>query len=586
MASGNIRDPKKLSKSKVLSNADKKLQQETEAQIKKNNALDLQLKLKTVKEIDKETDKSVKKLSRTTKQAFKDIATDFGLSLAEGAVNIASSTYGAIQKGVGDFIGSYARYYSNVNTRLLGTNKSFDNVLGTIKSAVTGSRATNVVSVLEKLNNLLNQGIAFNVEQRAFLDELSSKIATTFNATNTTLLQIVRLNRADSTAAYLGMEAALTEFLNANFSDTNYLTQNINETVSASIYEATSQLGQRAGAEFEYVVQKWLGSFYESGVNASTIQSIAQGIGYLGSGNVNALTSNSQLSNLFIAAANNAGLNYSTLLSSGLNAADANRLLEGIYNQARTIATSGDQVARSQFASMFGMNISDLTAMMNMTSNDLSSIASNMYTYSDMIAKTEYELHQVAGRTSVKEAIDNTIANVMAEIGDGIASSTGQYLTYQLANMIKGQVPIPIPWVGHIDLGSTMEAAILGYNILASSPQILTALTAGKALSLNSFTGLETYGGGLISGTGSGVMSRTTGSATYYGTSDSVAMASGSVAESKNKGTEVVNTAEADTSEYTLDDLYLKMDETYQLLYNVVIGGSSFSVKDSDNTIQ
>lgn len=580
MATGNIKKPSKLTKEQVLSASDKKLQRESEAQIKSNNALAKQLGIKTVQDIAKESDKQVKKLSKTFGEKFKDEAKLVGLTMADNLMNLTSMIGGKVTRGVDDFIDKYSSYYSNINTRLLGTTKTYNQILGTVRDSVTGSRATSVLSVLDKLNNLLNQGIAYNIEQRAFLEDLSGKIATTFNATNTTLLQIVRLNRADSTAAYLGMEAALTEFLNANFSDTNYLTTNLNESVSSAIYEATSQLGQYAGAEFEYVVQKWLGSFYESGVSQNTIQTIAQGLGYLGSGNVSALTSNSQLSNLFISAANNAGLNYSNLLTGGLNATDANKLLQGIYNQSVTMAKSGDAVARSQFASMFGMNVSDLTAMMKITSNDLVSIASNMYSYSDMISKTEAELKKVAARTSVSEAINNTLDNVMANIAEGIATNTDTYLTYKLASMIKGQINIPIPFTSGIDLGTTMQAAILGYNVLSKGAEVLTALSGNKVLSLSSFTGLDNYGGGFVSSNGSGIMSRSTGQATYYGTSDSVSMASGSVSEMKTKGAEVISDSDAsnDSSQEMME--YIK--KTYNILNDVVLGVGSFLVRKNE----
>lgn len=562
MATGNVKDPKKLSKSKILSNFDSKLQKETEQAIKRNKDLELNLGIKNIKQLEKESDKSVEKLSRTWQKKLKDYGKDVVDSLALGMINVVTSGWNSIEKGVDDFVGKYASYYANINTRLLGTGRTYNELLNNIKGAVTGSRATSVVNVLENLSKLVNQGIAYNVEQRAFLETISDKIATTFNAANGTLLQLIRLNRADSTAAYLGMEASLTEFLNARFSDTNYLTQNINETVSAAIYEATSQLGRNQGAEFEYVIQKWLGSFYESGVNQNTIQSIAQGLGYLGSGNVSALTSNTQLSNLFISAANNAGLNYSQLLTQGIDANSANKLLQGIYQQTRTMAQSGDQVARSQFASMFGMTLSDMTAIMRLTSDDLVSISSNMYTYSDMIAKTEYELHQVASRTSVAEAIQNTISNVMAEIGYDIAENAGLYLTWELAKMIEGKINIPIPFTSGVDLGTTMKASILGFNMLSAAGEIMTALTAGKELSLNNFAGLEQYGGGFVSSAESTTLTRTSGSATYYATSDSTSMASGSVAEMSSRGADIISSPDVETGatidtliEYLEDDL-------------------------------
>ena len=61
---------------------------------------------------------------------------------------------------------------------------------------------------VENLRTLVGKGIAVNVEQRAFLDTISEKIATTFEATDASLQKLVRIQQADSTAARLGMESA------------------------------------------------------------------------------------------------------------------------------------------------------------------------------------------------------------------------------------------------------------------------------------------------------------------------------------------------------------------------------------------
>ena len=68
--------------------------------------------------------------------------------------------------------------------------------------------------IAKKVDQMVSQGIAFNVEQRAALDAMKDKIATTFDATNSTLLRLVRIQQQDTTAGRLGMESALTAFLN------------------------------------------------------------------------------------------------------------------------------------------------------------------------------------------------------------------------------------------------------------------------------------------------------------------------------------------------------------------------------------
>lgn len=109
--------------------------------------------------------------------------------------------------------------------------------------------------VVEKLKTLVGQGISFNVEQRAFLDTISEKIATTFEATDASLIKLVRIQQADSTAARLGMESALTSFLNNMYETTEYM-QQAADSIRANIYEASALMDAEKATEFEYQVQK------------------------------------------------------------------------------------------------------------------------------------------------------------------------------------------------------------------------------------------------------------------------------------------------------------------------------------------
>ena len=110
-------------------------------------------------------------------------------------------------------------------------------------------------TVVNNLKTLVSKGIAFDVEQRAFLQTISEKIATTFDATDATLLKLVRIQQADTTAARLGMESALTAFLNNMYETTEYMTDAAN-SIRASLYEASALMGAAEGTAFEYQVQK------------------------------------------------------------------------------------------------------------------------------------------------------------------------------------------------------------------------------------------------------------------------------------------------------------------------------------------
>ena len=102
---------------------------------------------------------------------------------------------------------------------------------------------------------MVSQGIAFNVEQRAALDVMKDKIATTFDAANGTLLRLVRIQEQDTTAGRLGMESALTAFLNNMYQTTEYM-QCIADSVKGSLEEAMSLMSGENALSFEYQVQK------------------------------------------------------------------------------------------------------------------------------------------------------------------------------------------------------------------------------------------------------------------------------------------------------------------------------------------
>lgn len=107
----------------------------------------------------------------------------------------------------------------------------------------------------KNLEKLVGQGISYNVEQRAFLDTIKDKIATTFNATNGTLLRLVRIQQQDTTAARLGMESALTAFLNNMYETSEYM-QGVAESVRGNLAEALTLMEAENAVGFEHTVQK------------------------------------------------------------------------------------------------------------------------------------------------------------------------------------------------------------------------------------------------------------------------------------------------------------------------------------------
>lgn len=107
----------------------------------------------------------------------------------------------------------------------------------------------------DKISSMVGQGIAFNVEQRALMDVMKDKIATTFDAANGTLLRLVKIQQQDTTAGRLGMESALTAFLNNMYETTEYM-ESLAKSVKSSLEEAMSLMSGTDAVEFEYQVQK------------------------------------------------------------------------------------------------------------------------------------------------------------------------------------------------------------------------------------------------------------------------------------------------------------------------------------------
>jgi hypothetical protein len=387
--------------------------------------------------------------------------------------------------------------------------------------------------MLESLNELVAQGIAFNIEQRAFLDSLGDKIATTFDIANASLLRIVKLQQEDSSASRLGMEAYLTRYFNEMFQDTQYLSQTF-DSVTDALVEATSQMGTKQAVEFEYIVQKWLGSLSAVGTSESTIRSLAEAIGYLGAGDVTAL-SGSNMQNLIVTAASRAGLNYSDMLTGGIDAFETNELLKEVVTYMQEIGMGSNQVVKSQFAQTFGLSISDLTAAKNI-GDDIGKITANMMSYQGTIEELGYQLNQIAGRVSEAEKIQNVMTNIKFGIGQGIAENAvmaGMWAITDLIQNVTGGIAIPaISVMGNmVDLNTTVEnlikTGLVGASTLGKLPDLFKGLSqSGNLSSVMGSYGITNEPTRI--GRGTGLTSRTAGmttsQVTTVGSSDSSAI--------------------------------------------------------------
>lgn len=107
--------------------------------------------------------------------------------------------------------------------------------------------------MLKRVSDLAESGIAYNIEERAYLATLTDRMVTTFDVLDASLTRLIRLQQADLTASQLGSEATLTQFLNSRFKDTSYLTD-VYDSVSNAILDASSQFNIEDFTRYGYNV--------------------------------------------------------------------------------------------------------------------------------------------------------------------------------------------------------------------------------------------------------------------------------------------------------------------------------------------
>ena len=524
------------------------------------------------------------KMSDVFGSKAKAVANEVGSKIGSALEKInKSKIMTSLHDGVSNYIGMYDQYLSSISTRLIGLQTSYDQILETVEKGVGISRYTTVYNVLTNLNNYVEKGILNNIEQRAFLASVSDRIATTFDAFDSSLLTLIKLNREDSTQAYLGMEAALTEFLNTGFLDSSYMSD-LSASVGNAVTEAVAMLGTEMGAELQFQTEKWLGSFYASGASSQFITSLATAVNNLATGNVTALTSNESMNALFASAANIAGLNYGELLTSGVDARDINLLLQGVYQQVVSIASSTDNVAKQRLVGVFGVGIQDMIALQNITNEQLESLVTTQLNYSQMMQKTVTEIGNIADRTGFKTQFDNMLDNALARIGENIATNQAAYITYSLADIL-GDITINVPFLGEVNLTGAVKSGIIGISTIASVIEMLSEIGSEDfidTISKLQTADVETSGTGMISGvgnyTGAQGITKDTNTVIYAGNVGTSDLLTSSIAGTKDTVDTVTTATGADETTETIDKIHEAILAQTQLMEDLLGGSASDNI--------
>nr|DAD71455.1 MAG TPA: hypothetical protein [Siphoviridae sp. ctsf32] len=430
--------------------------------------------------------------SALAESGFSSASSAEGLSTVSKILDVVSGISKKMSQNFTQAVNFQNQYMGKVDARLQSEEAQtgfFKQITDDVQSAVGASRFVSQKELLQNVAKLTENGIAYNIEQRAMLATLSDKMVTTFDVLDNTLQRMIRIQQADLTMSQLGSEAQLTKFLNSQFEDTSYL-NTMYDSVLAALTDSISSMDKNNATSFTYAVQKWLASLYSVGLSDQAVATIASGINALASGNINTLNSNQPLSVLMNMSATNAGLSYSDLLTQGLNASNVNDLMRSMVDYLGTIAenTTDNQVLRSQWSDVLGITLTDLRAVSNLTNNDISAIYRSNTTYDQSINETQNQLQTVVGRTAASERVQTMADNFMFNWGMNMAQNDAQYMTWyatQFVDQLLGVVGLQNSTVGMIT------------KVISALP-MLSSLSETLGDISNTSLSLNTSGGGIL----------------------------------------------------------------------------------------
>jgi DNA-binding transcriptional MerR regulator len=521
-------------------------------------------------------------------------------ALKQARFDAASASLNNIAEKLAQQGEQIAKSQTEIDTRLQGLRESsqrkfmgsyWQAINQDIGAAIGVSPFIKQEDVVSNLKTLVGKGIAANVEQRAFLMTLSDKIATTFDAADSTLVKLVRIQQADTTAARLGMESALTSFLNSMYETTEYMTDAA-ASIRANLYEASALMDASAATAFEYQVQKWMGSLYSVGF--SNAEGLASAFGKLAAGDISGITDGGY-GNLLVMAANKANVPVTEILANGLDESKTNELFAAMVNYLAQIyeETKDSKVVAQQFANVYGLSASDLKAAANLHRSIISVTSQNM-TSSTMVQQLTNMANTMYQRTSMGEMMHNAMDNLSYTMAEGLGNNPVLFATYQIANMLDqfgGGINIPfINAMGFgVDLNATvadlMKVGAVSGSVLQGLGKLVASLGSGGGFSgsgmLKKF-GVTSGVTAISRGNGAGLLtvpSGTTISSSGYIGNESSSDVQDKTLSDATEGTEAQLAQAKDEN----DDVKIKqVDEhvvqIYNLLSEVTTGTSKFHV--------
>ena len=498
------------------------------------------------------------------KESIKYLAEDFKDSFGKNVEKLASSLQSSLSGQLDSTINSYINNYQSMISSLVGANKDWESITDNLNNALSANSLVRQENVYKNLTELIKAGISENVEQRAFLETISDDLNLLLDTQTGSLARLIRLQDASIAENRVAIEYSLREFLNQNYQTSEYIKDSYLK-VADSISELQAINTTSIASSIESALQTWLGSYYSVGVSDSTISSLASAINSLGTGDLSNINSN--ISKLVMMGAATSGKSYGNLLTNGITAEDVSAIMSGITDYAKSI--EGNNVVRSQWASLFGLSISDLEALKNLN------IANNTQTVSSDINKL-FDAYANFVPTTV--GLKNTFENLMFTTATNIASNDALYGSYFVTDILeKSGIGSALS-----SLGSSI--ASMGLKKTGGALQV-----AGTAIN---YSKLIPYLGGLLStvigdNAFGNLGDRNSVSSAYAnlgGTLVAGASAGSSVTMTPkintSVGTDIPQVTEAAGDETSADEYVKATSETTESIFNALAGDVGNSIKD------
>ena len=190
-----------------------------------------------------------------------------------------------------------------------------------------------------------------------------------------------------------------------------------------------------------------------------------------------------------MAASQGGGASLGNLITKGATASDISALMTGLYSLVQEVSKTNNVVALKEYASVFGMSISDLKSVLNLTASDIKTLTEQTLSYNDALETVTSQLNAstLFNRTHASSLLDNLTSNIIDSIASGIAGNTAGYIGWKMAGV-----------AAELTKGIEIKAAPFGFGVSTNVGDVVKATATAAALgsSLNKlFSGLTNLGG-------------------------------------------------------------------------------------------